>query len=312
MTPTSLLYKKRLKTNIFSALVCLTLTGTMLIFSEKIKSGIYNGLVLCATNIIPTLFPFFILSDLWTAEFEIKQDGLLSRFFEKLFGINGAASVAFLSGIICGFPIGVKTATELYDKKIISKNELIHLCGFSNNPSAAFIISGVGAACLGNIYMGIFLFVSTLLSSVTVGILFRKKSQIISNSSVISRQNFDFVSSVKNAGLNSIAVSSYIILFSGVISLISYVINNTAITAVISTFFEVGTSISLITGCEAINNNIKLVLIAFALGFSGFSVHLQAFSFMPTELSRKKYLFMKLCQAVISASFAYIYLLLKK
>ena len=42
-------------------------------------------------------------------------------------------------------------------------------------------------------------------------------------------------------------------------------------------------------------------LLAFALGFSGFSVHMQVFSFLPKEISKIKYLITKFIQGFLSA-----------
>ena len=43
-----------------------------------------------------------------------------------------------------------------------------------------------------------------------------------------------------------------------------------------------------------------LPLVALVLGFSGVSVHLQAFSLLPKEISKKRYLAMKICEGGIA------------
>ena len=191
-------YKKtRLNFRALYPPICLLLAIFMLFFSQSIKNGVAEGLTFSFTTIVPTLFPFFILSDLWAALFVLKADGRLSRLFERFFHINGTGIVAFLSGAVCGFPVGVKMASELYKANKISKDEYERLSGFVNNPSAAFIISGVGLGIIGDIKVGIFIYISILLSAVTVGILFRPKRRNILYSKDISRQSFILVNSVK-------------------------------------------------------------------------------------------------------------------
>ena len=51
--------KKRLFTSLLP-LFCVVITIIMLALGEEIKRGIASGIGLSFTNIIPTLFPFFI------------------------------------------------------------------------------------------------------------------------------------------------------------------------------------------------------------------------------------------------------------
>ena len=290
-----------------SALTCLGLAGLMILFSREMKDGVLKGIQFSLFTLIPTLFPFFILSDLWACSFLVNENGVIGRFFKKAFGINPSAASAFLSGLICGFPIGVKTASDLYNAGKITKEEFERLSGFVNNPSIAFIISGVGAGILGDIRLGILLYISTVFSSVATGIIFRRTYHTQAKSSVISRQKFNLVNSIQKAGMTSVVVSSYIIFFSGVIGICSSLIKNEIFLAITSSFLEVGSATMCIKNCAHTCPEIMPILLAFALGFSGLSVHLQAFSFFPEGASKIKYLFMKLIQGMISAIFVFLF-----
>lgn len=287
-------------------LICLLLAALMIIFSESIKRGIFDGFVFSFKTIIPTIFPFFILSDLWSAHFTLKNRGIISRLFEKLFNINGVGISAFLSGLVCGFPIGVKIASELYKSKKITKEEFERLSGFVNNPSAAFIISGVGLGIIGDFRVGIFLYISIVLSAITVGILFRGKKKSTTYSTYISRQSFNLIDSVKNAAITSISVAAYITFFCGVISVIREVIPYEPVLLIITSFLEVSNSTKLIASAQSVGYFSKLALIGFSLGFSGFSVHMQAMSFFDGTKA-KSYLFMKLIQGLFSLVYVYIF-----
>ena len=283
------------------SLICLAISFVLIIFGDIVKQGVLDGLSFSVKTIIPTLFPFFILSDIWADVFVISQNGIVSKCFQKAFHLNKVSITAFILGLICGFPVGVKTAAQLYKDKRITKEELSHICGFANNPSAAFVISGVGAAILGNIFTGIRLYIAVIISAIIVGIIFRQKDMSLVDSDVISRQSFSLVESIKNAALSSLNVMAYIVFFSALTSLVSVITNNSFVTTIFSVFFEVGNAVNSISKIENIDKPLCLSLIGFALGFSGLSVHLQAFSFLPREVSKKKYLFMKLIQAVICA-----------
>ena len=301
MTSKLLQIRKNVNIDFLSTTGCICLCFIMLLFSRELKSGVYNGFLLAFQNVIPTLFPFFILSDIWSAFFRLSQRNFFSRLFSSFFKVNTSLTTPFLCGLICGFPIGVKMGCDLYQKNLISKNELQRFCGFANNPSAAFVISGIGLGLLNNIYYGVILYFSTVFSAFLTGFVFRKSEHKLSDQAHISRQSYNFVDSVKSAAFSSINVSSYIIISSALITLISSLVHNYLFSTLISSLIEVSNAVSIISTCTEISICYRLIFISFAVAFSGFSVHMQAFSFMPKELSRLKYLSMKLCQGLISA-----------
>lgn len=306
-----LINKKSDSLNYILSVSCIIICFLMLVFGKELKEGALRGINIALTVIVPTLFPFFILSDLWISTFTIKDNGLAGRGFELLFGVPGCAFSAFLSGLICGFPIGVKTATTLYNDQRISKDQLTRICGFCNNPSAAFIISGVGTGLLGSTKLGLTLYFVTAISAIICGMIFRTTNKINPKSSINSRQNFNLVKSVKDAGINSITVSSFIIFFSSLISALFAVTNNSFIDTLIAIFLEISCAVNIVIQTSSFSNETKLALLAFALSFSGLSVHLQAFCFMPRTASHGKYFFMKMVQGVIAFFIMTFYLTIK-
>ena len=285
-----------------SMLFCIILTLIMLPLGDELQSAMLKGMSLAALKIIPTVFPFMVLSDFWLSSAEIKDNSHASKAFEKLFKMNACALTALLSGALCGFPLGVKSAVGLYRQGAIKKDELSRLSPIVNLPSPAFVISGVGVGLLGDMKMGVLLYLSVLVSSLIIGFISSLKKEKSYNSVLISRQSFDLTASVRDAGISSLAIASYIIFFSAVTGLVSAIIKNGAIVAIISTLLEVGNATSAIANCGAFSRSIVLVLIAFALGFSGLSVHLQAFSFLQKEISRRNYLLTKLLIGLLSAA----------
>ena len=234
MTITALINRKREIWSYFMSLTCLAISFVLILLGDTVKKAVLDGLSFSINAIIPTLFPFFILSDLWADVFSIPNNSIASKFFQKVFYLNGESLTAFILGLICGFPVGVKAAAELYKDKKLSKDELSHICGFSNNPSLAFVISGVGAGILGSINTGVKLYLSVVISAIIVGIIFRRKNTISHNTNVISKQTFDLVESIKNAALSSLNVAAYIVFFSALTGLISVITNSIGVTTIFS------------------------------------------------------------------------------
>ena len=281
-------YKRQIAT-----FTCIILCVTMLCFSNDMKLGALEGMRLSSEILIPTLFPFFILSDYWSKNFSISEKSVLSKLFVKFFHIPPCGLLAFITGIICGFPLGVKVACDLYDRGKINDRQLTNLCGFANNPSMAFVISGIGLGIFGSVHVGILLFISCSISAIVCGTVFREKEIKMQKESNISRQKFSLVESIKNAGLMSITISSYVIFFSAVI----YVLKKSPL---IASVLELCSAVKIISESQ-FSVNQKLVLIAFSLGFSGLSVHLQAFSFMGARVKKSRYFLMKITQGLLSA-----------
>ena len=124
------------------ALVLLSLFFTMLLFPETVFQGACDGLLLWYQILIPTLFPYLIVTGLL-----LKTDGaavvsrLLFRPFHLLFGTSFYGSFAVLSGFLCGYPMGAKIIADLLLQGKISLEEASYLLSFCNNASPSFIIT---------------------------------------------------------------------------------------------------------------------------------------------------------------------------
>ena len=300
MTTIAFKSKKKSFKAIVPNLICLFFALIMLIFSNDMKSGVLYGINLSINTIVPTLFPFFILSDLWSSQLSINKNSVIGSLFQRMFGINGIASSAFLCGTVCGFPLGAKSAVDYYNAGVINKKELERLCALSSNPSCAFVISGIGAGMYGDAKLGIILYFCVIFSSIFVGLITKDKGYEIAETGEISRQSFNLVDSIKNAGISSIAVSSYIIFFSALISLWRSLCQNEYFNLLFSSFAEVSSACCIIKDWQTTPTSFSLALTAFALGFSGLSVHLQAFSFLPSFVSKKKFILLKFMVGLLS------------
>lgn len=133
-----------------------------------------RGLTLCVNTVIPSLFPFMVISELLVGSGAGEALGrILSKPMQWLFGASGAGSSAVVLGSLCGFPVGASTAVSLYDHNLISKRECEHLLTFVSNPSSAFLITAVGVSMYGNRRLGVLLYGVVLGCGLFMGLLFR-------------------------------------------------------------------------------------------------------------------------------------------
>ena len=259
-----------------------------------------SALSLCFSVVIGSVFPFMILTDVISTQTHFDEIAPLRRIFERLFKINGAAFSAFLSGAVCGFPLGVKVATDLYGRGFITRDECERLIGFSNNTGPAFVISGIGVGLLKSYSAGIIIYISMILSAVLVGILLGLFKTPSRNEKALCDTDFDFVASIKKGSLNTLNICGFVVIFSVISGIVSLFIKNETLYAAVSSFIEVSSGAKAISGLS-LGIDIKAAFSAFAVSFSGLSVHLQAKSFIrDTDISMKRYYKMKLLQGALS------------
>lgn len=89
-----------------------------------------NGLLLWFNRLLPTLFPFMILSGVM-----IRMN--MTSYFPSA-GVYG-----IVTGFFCGFPMGALTAATMYEEKQISAREAEYLCAFTNNMGPVYFCSYV-------------------------------------------------------------------------------------------------------------------------------------------------------------------------
>ncbi len=291
--------------------IFLFLTALVLIYAEETRNSVIFGIKLSALSIIPSIFPFFILSDLLISSFD-DSSGIFAKIFSKVFNISPVALPVFIIGLLSGFPLGVKGASDLYSENKITKEECEVLSGFVNNPSIAFVVSGVGISMLGSISLGFILYFSVVISSIIVGCIFKPELRKSLNFGKNTEQNFNLSKSIKSAGMSSITVSAYIIFFSMLTGLITAAFQNEVLTALLSCLLEVGNATKILSNGSVFSPALSFALIAFSLGFSGISVFMQAESYLPTEICRIKILVMKIAEGVLSAIFAALIFIVTK
>ena len=118
----------------FFALFCLFL---ILRNPDVAIEYITSGLRLCAVTVIPSLFPFLVLSEL------IVSGGIgrlllrpVSGLLAGLFRLPPDGCCAILLGMFCGFPVGARAAVSAYDAGRLTRDEAERVICASTNPSS--------------------------------------------------------------------------------------------------------------------------------------------------------------------------------
>jgi len=159
------------------AAACLALGGVLVLFLAEagfVRAAAAEALSLCASSVIPALFPFLVVSSLLLSlGLGELLSPMLAGLMGPLFRVDGVGSSALLLGLVGGYPIGAKTAADLYRKGLLSRPEAERLLAFCNNSNPVFLISVLGVGVFGSVRAGVWLWLIHLLSALLTGLLFR-------------------------------------------------------------------------------------------------------------------------------------------
>lgn len=101
----------------------------------------YEGLYQWAAKMVPTLFPFMMISSIMVySGADLELGSMLSRILKKIYKYSSFGLYAIFMGFFCGFPMGAKVVSELYDNDKISKSEANTLLAFCNNIGPAYFV----------------------------------------------------------------------------------------------------------------------------------------------------------------------------
>lgn len=100
--------------------------------------GAKAGIDLCLKTVIPSLFPFFLLSILLTGN-HLGSPGPVLRLFGRIFKMPKGSETLLLPALLGGYPVGAQCISEAYRNGQLSKNNAQRLLGFCSNAGPAFL-----------------------------------------------------------------------------------------------------------------------------------------------------------------------------
>jgi len=316
-------------------LSCLLFIISLILFSETALKSASIGISLWFNTVLPSLLPFFIVSELLGNTGFFKSAGrFLEPLMRPLFNLPGCASFAFLMGMTGGYPVGAKITAQLRKDNLLSVDEAQRLLSFSNNSGPLFIIGTISTGIFKTPELGLYMLICHILAGITVGLLFRLSSKNNSkstriydnnvtqkNTRYIHKKNSSYlVSAVTNSMISILSIGGFITLFSVIIGLFldsglifgladilcfflaPFNFNRDLIVSLLGGIIEITSGINMISKITEIPLLHKLIAASFITGWAGFSVHSQVLGIIgDTDISMKPYLLGKILHGIISA-----------
>ena len=200
----------------------LLLAGLLLWFladAAQVRQAAAEGLALCAGTVIPSMFPFLVVSGLLISlGFGARLAPLLSGWMTPLFRLPGQAGSALVLGLLGGYPVGAKTAAELYRQGQLTRDEAQRLLTFCNNANPAFFLNVLGHGVFGSVRAGVWLLLIHLLAALLTGLLFRGRQDTRPGGSApttVPPPSFfpAFVAAVNGAAWSMLRICAFVVFF---------------------------------------------------------------------------------------------------
>ena len=272
----------------------------MILDTKTIINGAQDGIALCLQAIIPSLFPFIILSGIINSILLGKSSKLLYPLgrFTKI--PQGTESILLL-GILGGYPVGAQVISQAYRAGSISSNTAKRMLGFCNNAGPAFLF-GMLSLIFSNSAIHWSLWIIHMISAIIVGYILPHTME--SSKTIQHNNKITLNEALKNTIKNTSVICGWVITFRIVISVCDKWILwrfPEDIAVLLSGLLE------LSNGCISLLNitdeKIRFIYASIMLAFGGLCVSMQTGS-VTQDLGFGYYFPGKILQALLSLLFS--------
>lgn len=287
----------------------------LLLYPQEALAASKEGMQLWLNVLLPVLLPFLILTGILI---HTNMAGKLLQpvevIWNKVLGVSAAGAYAVIVGALCGYPVGAKITSDLYENHQISESEAKYLLTFTNHASPVFVRTYLCHICLKDQIPARTVFGIFALSDLTIMLLFRfvvyrNKIQFLSadkkKKTPVSSSSGAFLDvSIMNGFETVTRLGGYILMFSILSACISHFWNmKNLIGYTLSGILELTTGL-----CRLQNANIhmqwKYLLTLFLTAFGGICITFQTRSLVTRKLSMLPYITAKLLNGITTVLFA--------
>lgn len=270
--------------------------GFLIIDAKIALQGAAEGIELCIRTVVPSLFPFFVLSIFLTSSMA-GQRILWLLPLVRLCGIPEGAESLLLVGLVGGYPVGAQSVAQAYHMGQLRKEDAERMLGFCNNAGPAFLF-GMAASLFQTSATAWLLWIIHILAALMVAVLLPGSSG--ASTALPPSKRITLPQAMERAVRIIANVCGWVVLFRILIAFLQrwclWLLPQTAQIGCIG-ILELTNSF-----CELSHLNgegLRFLLSACFLGFGGLCVAMQTMS-VTTGLNSKTYFLGKAMQTIIS------------
>lgn len=284
----------------------------LMIFPAECRTGAENGVFLCIQVLIPSLFPFMVLSDfIVKSGITLTIPTYIERITQFIFALPKESLAVMLLSLTGGYPVGAKTIASMYKNKRINTTEAMRMSLFCIASGPGFLVTFVGCSMLKDKTTGYILLLSQIISFFILGFLskyfIKDKKESITTENTCEPQSISeaLVNSVGEAIKSCAYMCALVILFGAVCEI--YI----ECTKTYPNLIWVTSLLEITNGVKFLSQEYSPVIISAMCGFSGLCVHFQIFSLLrDIKIPKLKFYIYRILQGILNGTLTYIFMLI--
>lgn len=295
------------------------LTAAFISAPLKYSDAALRGIKLWALCVAPSTLPFLFMTALLTSFGAVERLSCRAApITNKLFKLSGAAAYAFLSGAVCGYPVGAKVISDLREGGLITRDDATGMSVISSMSGPLFIVGSVGAGMYHSAAAGLIILFAQYAAVIITGIIFgrfRPKKEVSSSRlprlKSVSADGILY-SSMYSSVLSVLCVGGFICVFFLLAEMaedfyitcpITFIMNQIPIFKGLGSGFSKGL-IEVTGGCLALSaffTPASIALSAFIITLGGLSVIFQQVAYLKrAEVNLRVFFLSKLTSALLA------------
>ena len=242
--------------------------------AQTIMDAVKDGLLLCYNVIIPSLFIFLIICSILSETGCCEFMAIPFMPYFRLLNINNKRIVSYcILAILGGFATGGIMLNKITGEYQCDSNTLGILSILMSGNSPSFVILAVGVHYLNNLYLGIILYLSIMISSFItaffMSFLYKPYSINATKNHLVVTNNSN--NSIRNSVYSILNICGAVIMSITLCKVFNLYTTNSFILLIFSAFTEVTTA------CETVYSNYgaNIYLLLLTLVIFPFSAYLQ-------------------------------------
>jgi hypothetical protein len=268
---------------------------------------------LCVRSLIPCLFPFLVLNGLLIhlGFPEIVGRGIGKKVGKRL-GVQPHCVSAVVIGLLCGFPSGAAAAYVIRKKGLCCDDDFQRTVLLSSIPAPAFSIVTVGMGLFGDPKVGGILWLISLGASLVMGAFEGNRSRSTVSpavEAVLAPRPFmlSLSDSLKEGANAMLSICGAVIFFSVLSGFLHLLPIPFFLQCILTSALELSSGVAICA--SSLSRPLAFVTIAWAMSWSGLSVHAQIAAVTDGALHVRRFWIRKLSVSLLAAVFASLFVL---
>ncbi|MDR6881632.1 sporulation integral membrane protein YlbJ [Bacillus sp. 3255] len=159
---------------LLTAFVVIAIILCLFAFPHAGLGAALRGVSIWWDVLFPALFPFFVISEIMLGFGIVHFFGtLLDPMMRPVFRIPGIGGFVLAMGFAAGYPVGAKLTSQLWEQKLVNREEGERLVAFTTSSDPIFLIGAVSIGFFHDASLALILAVAHYGGSLFIGLMMR-------------------------------------------------------------------------------------------------------------------------------------------